>query len=294
MPSLKCHVKIFAFLGLSLSQIAIAAEKTDTPGSDVLTSTQVQQENTPKNIEKENVMKMLDEEAALRWSIGAGAIFSPNPYKQTSDTILPLPIIGYNGERLKINGPSASYIVVGNKNINTAVEAFLYPEYFRASKSDDESLKKLDNRHYIVVAGLSQRFNTPYGRLRFGLDFDITGQSNGYLFQAGYTKPFPIPMENELLILSPGFGVQYSSEKLMDYYYGISSGEAASSGLSAYSPSGAWSPYVSFRLSYRYKTHWNLFASTRVSRLSNQAYDSPMVSSRYIVSAMAGVSYAFA
>ena len=227
------------------------------------------------------------------WRIGAGAIFSPNPYKNSSPTILPIPVIGYQGDRLSVFGPFASYKVFKTKVAQTAIQVFLYPQIFKADQSDDQALQKLDNRGYIAMVGINQRINSPYGSLALSANVDVTTRSNGYMATLDYEKRFFYIHQRHLWTITPSLGIQYSSYQLTDYYYGISHAESLRSGLKQYSPGGAFSPYLGLALIYSYSQRWSVMLSNRMSRLSNHVVDSPMVSERTIITSVFSLSYSF-
>jgi outer membrane protein len=232
------------------------------------------------------------------WGIGLGAIFSPQPYKDTTPTILPIPIITYRSNTLNISGPFASYKFLNYKFAQTSAQVFLYPQVFKADDSSDNAISKLDNRNYLVMAGINQKFLSPYGIVNIGINADITTQSNGYMIDLGYNKPFIFSNNKYLgdsnqLVINPGIGVQYSNHLLTNYYYGISSTESQQSGLEVYHPSGAFSPYASLMVYYTIQKHWNISAIARVNRLANSIVDSPMVDKHYITTAIISLTYGF-
>ncbi|MCF6766839.1 MipA/OmpV family protein [Thiotrichales bacterium 19S11-10] len=227
--------------------------------------------------------------------IGIGGIIAPDPYKNTSTTILPIPVVSYQGERLKISGPFIDYRFLNYPMSKTSVQLFLYPEHFRSNQSSDPQMEKLNNRNYLVMAGVNQKLLLKaYGVLNFSASFDITTQSNGFVLFARYNKPFFFtPVSDDKLIINPGVGLQYSNHLLTDYFYGISSSESNSSGISEYHPNGAISPFINLTTIYSFAKHWNLSLITALSRLSNTEADSPMVSKRYIFTTYFSVVYKF-
>lgn len=230
---------------------------------------------------------------AYQWGVGFGVIFSPNPYKDTNSTILPIPVVSYLGERLTIYGPYVSYKLYKSDFTITEAQIFLYPERFKREDSNDPQMQKLDNRNYIAMAGFRQRFISAYGDINVGLNFDITGQSNGYMGVIEYEKRFVFIKGQHLFSLKPNIGLQYSSKQLTDYYYGISYDEAMRSGLAEYTPSDEVSPYLGLAFVYSYNRKWNISLTSRVNRLSDSVSDSPMISNQYVFTSTMAVSYSF-
>ncbi len=228
------------------------------------------------------------------FGIGFTGIFSPNPYKDTNPTILPVPVISYKGEDLTLNGPYASYRFFHTNNTASKVQLFLYPEVFKADKSNDHQLRLLDNRNYLFMLGLSQSFKSTYGDINLGANIDVTTKTNGYLLSAEYSKKLFLPVSSKFLFfITPSLGVNYSSEQITNYFYGISASEATRSGLPEYSTNGALSPYLGVNMLINFSERWNLFVATRLNRLPDQIYDSPMVSQRYIFTTVLSLTYNF-
>jgi len=90
------------------------------------------------------------------WGIGVGAIFSPNPYLDTSSNILPIPVITYTGKDLTFAGPYINYRFFRKGIAVTSVQAFLYPARFKDSDSSNAQIKQLNNRNFTVMAALNK------------------------------------------------------------------------------------------------------------------------------------------
>jgi hypothetical protein len=61
------------------------------------------------------------------------------------------------------------------------------------------------------------------------------------------------------LTLTPGIGVQYSSENYNDYYYGVSKNESRRSGLKTYGADDGWDPYLELTASYNFLGDWSVW-----------------------------------
>lgn len=228
------------------------------------------------------------------WSLGVGAIFAANPYKDTDQTILPLPIIRYRGENLTWNGPSASYKFVEQSWSQTRIKAFLYPQDFESANTDNARLSQLNDRHYLFMLGLEQRFTTYYGDIQLGISGDVTGQTNGYRLNTKYSQRFTMPLTEKLIVFTtPAIGISYTSYRITDHFYGISTSESNRSGLNTYTPGGAVSPYVSVRFVINVSENWNIFSSTQLNHLPDKLYDSPMIGKRYTFTTIVSLTYDF-
>ena len=253
-------------------------------------SNQPIQQTSAKTVTSENNTKQFKPEK-YPFGIGFAGIFSPNPYKDTSPTVLPVPVITFQGENLTINGPYATYRFFNTKNMSTKAQLFLYPQTFRAIKSDDAQLKKLDNRNYLFMLGVKQTFKSRYGNVDFAVNIDITTRTNGYLLSTEYSKRVVFPISEQVLwFITPSLGLTYSSQKIVNYYYGVTRSESLISGIPGYNTRGAIDPYIGLTSLFNISQHWNIFVAARLSRLSNEIYHSPMVSQRYIITSFLSVT----
>lgn len=75
---------------------------------------------------------------------------------------------------------------------------------------------------------------------------DILDNSDGFVGDLAYLYRFSI----DSWTLTPGVGVSWSSKDQNSYYYGVSRGESARSGLAEYNPSDSWSPYLELSANY--------------------------------------------
>ena len=95
------------------------------------------------------------------------------------------------------------------------------------------------------------------------------------------------------MTLTPGIGVQYSSENYNDYYYGVSKAESRRSGLNSYSADDGWDPYLELTASYNFLGDWNVYGTGRYTRLSDEVKESPMVDKSWSGIFSVGVTYKF-
>jgi len=228
------------------------------------------------------------------FGVGVAGIFSPNPYKDTEPTRITVPVISYKGDALILNGPYASYSFIHKNNASSKVQLFLYPEVFKADKSNSHQLRLLDNRNYLFMIGLSQSFKSTYGDINIGENIDITTKTNSYLLNAEFRKKIILPISSKFLFfITPSLGVNYSSQQITNYFYGISTSEATRSNLPEYDTGNALSPYIRANMLINFSKHWNIFVTSKLNLLPDQIYDSPMVSQRYIFTTVLSLTYNF-
>ena len=220
--------------------------------------------------------------------LGLAGLISPVPYTGTSASILPIPVIIYQGSKLMVRGPYLKYNIL-NYYSQTSLQLFLYPRTFRASDSSDPKIKKLNNRNYIIMSGINQKLICDFGIVNISINADITFRSKGFNVVSRYS--FPITVKK--LILTPGIGIEYSSRLLTDYFYGISFTESNKSKLKSYNPGGAFSSFLESSVTYIFSKNFNVLWISSLTHFSNNISNSPMVSKSFVFTNYFSIVYSF-
>ena len=161
---------------------------------------------------------------------------------------------------------------------------------FKPNRSRDKRLQQLDKRKSGFAANLGYSLDTGYGSLQTGISQDISGKSKGTQIDAQYGYTWEVSPQ---FAITPAVGATYASKKYNQYYYGVSTQEAARSGLPAYNAKGGISPYIDLNAQYRISQNISAFAGVRAEQLSDAVKDSPMTDKKATYSGMIGATYNF-
>lgn len=227
--------------------------------------------------------------AENQWSVGAGVGVINSPYKQYDRDIYPVPVITYEGDNFWFRGLGGGYYLWNDQTDKLSIMAYYDPMHFKPGDSDNRQLRQLDKRKSTMMAGISWVHNTEYGFLRTALAGDTLDNSNGYIWDLAWLYRYT----NGGLTLTPGIGIEYSSDNYNDYYYGVSHKEARRSGLHSYDADDGWNPYLELTASYKFAPDWNVYGTGRYSHLSDEVKDSPMVDKSWSGLMSVGVTYSF-
>ncbi|AHG18302.2 MltA-interacting protein MipA [Chania multitudinisentens RB-25] len=226
---------------------------------------------------------------AGNWSLGAGVLVTPEPYRGHQTRVYPAPIVNYEGDNFYFRSLTAGYYLWNDQQNQLSIMGYYLPQHFKPGDSDDAQMKLLDKRRSTLMAGLAYSHNADWGTIRTALSGDMLNNSDGILGDAAYLYRFT--PDNWTLV--PGVGVTWSSGNQTDYYYGISGNESRRSGLDSYTPGNSWAPYAELTANYRFNQNWNAFVTGRYIRLSSEVKDSPMIDKSYTGILLSGVSYNF-
>lgn len=227
--------------------------------------------------------------AENQWSVGAGVGVINSPYKQYDRDIYPVPVITYEGDNFWFRGLGGGYYLWNDRTDKLSIMAYYDPTHFKPGDSDNYQLRQLDKRKSTMMAGVSWVHNTEYGFLRTALAGDTLDNSNGYIWDLAWLYRYT----NGGLTLTPGIGVEYHSDNYNDYYYGVSHKESRRSGLNSYDADDGWNPYLELTASYKFAPDWNVYATGRYNRLSDEVKDSPMVDKSWTGLMSVGLTYSF-
>lgn len=226
---------------------------------------------------------------ADQFSLGAGVLVSPDPYKGYQKRVYPVPLINYDSERFYFKGLTTGYYLWNDGTNQLSVTAFYSPLHYRAKESNNRAMKELNNRHSSVMAGVSYQHKANWGNVRTTLAGDVLDNSNGVMGDVAYSYSF----RNGDWQIAPGIGASWFNERMNRYYYGISGKESGRSGMSRYRPGNSWSPYLEMSVNYSLGSDWSVLFSGRYFQLNKQITDSPMVNQNYSAMFMTGINYSF-
>lgn len=173
------------------------------------------------------------QEAPAGFLYGIGIGVNQEIYRGYSNRTIPLPILGYRGDKLSVYGPFVSYKLaeLGNFSIN----AKLAPRFDGFDQSDSTVFADMAKRKDSLDGGIAVQLRQQDWLLEADTVFDLLGNSNGQesTLAVSYNYRF------KAVIFEPKFAVSYANSDLVDYYYGVREDEATT-GRSAYSADGAW------------------------------------------------------
>lgn len=212
-------------------------------------------------------------------SVGLGVVASKGMRVGEDDLALPIPVVGYEGERLFVRGITGGVHLFQRHGVTLDLQASIRFDSWDANDLDaarlaargiDRSLLVDRDRGLDVGLGLSWRGSA--GRLSLETRSDVTGASNGHEVELGYL--FAVPAGEGLLV--PGVGVSYWSSRLTQYYFGTLPHEEAA-GVPAYRPGDGVVPNVSVTYLRRLPQRWRMFGMFEYQWLPGNVVDSPLM-----------------
>lgn len=156
---------------------------------------------------------------------GVGIGVNQEIYRGYKRRTIPLPLIGYRGEKLSVYGPFVSYQLLQHDNLT--LNAKLAPRFAGFDDSDSDVFIGMAKRKSSLDGGIGIQWRQQNWLLEADTMVDLLGNSKGQesKLAVGYSWRFgPVLVE-------PKIGISYSSSKLVDYYYGVRPNEATAERL---------------------------------------------------------------
>ncbi len=218
--------------------------------------------------------------------VGAGAVISSKPYDGVDSKVYPVPIFGYEGERLYLRGISGGYRLF--KRGGWSIGPMLRPRFEGYSSGDSSALAGMGSRNLTLDGGVDLSLRTKWGL--FGVQFvtDLLGAHDGQELEASYTAMFPYAGFDFI----PSVALRWHSDNLLDYYYGVTTSEARA-GRPAYAPDDTISPAIRLAVRRELSSHWGLLLGFQYEWLDNEISDSPIVDDDTTLSLLLGATYTF-
>ncbi|MBZ9613538.1 MipA/OmpV family protein [Rheinheimera maricola] len=151
---------------------------------------------------------------------GVGVGVNQEIYQGYKRRVIPLPLLGYRGEKLSVYGPFVSYELM--KANEVSLTAKLSPRFSGYDEGDSDVFVGM-KRKSSLDAGIGLQYSLDNWTLDTEALTDVLGNSNGQEVKL----KFSYSMRYGPVQLSPEVGVSYSSSKLVDYYYGVRQTEAS-------------------------------------------------------------------
>lgn len=154
------------------------------------------------------------------WMWGFGVAASQDVYTDFDNRIVPIPIIGYTGEKLRVYGPFVGYQLFQQDGFT--LDAQLVPVFAGYEEDDSAVFTGMEDRDFSYAAGIGLNYNTGGWVYSLSTNADILGKFDGYQASVRVGKLFRI----DQFMIEPSIGVNYQDSNYVNYYYGVRPEEA--------------------------------------------------------------------
>lgn len=201
---------------------------------------------------------------------GLGLAVRKEIYKGFDRRVIPLPTIGYRGEKLTVLAPFVSYDLASFEAVKFSLRAA--PRFQGFDDSDSDIFEGMEERKFSMDSGVGLLYEKNNWRVDVSAMFDVLNRSNGYELHSRLGRVYnygPVFFE-------PRVTVSYLDANHVDYYYGVTNDEV-NNFRSQYS--GENTVNTSFNFSVSTPIFFGGFSSISVGRtwFGSGITDSPLV-----------------
>jgi outer membrane protein len=218
--------------------------------------------------------------------VGAGAVVSTKPYIGVDSKIYPIPVFGYEGERLYLRGIVGGYRLIKSQRFSFG--PVLRPRFEGYEEDDSSALDGMGDRRPTLDAGLEVSYRADWGLLSLEAVTDVLGEYDGQELEFAYTARF----DWAGFTFVPSAALRWRSSDLVGYYYGVEPSEALP-GRPAYNPDDAFSPAVRLAVARELSERWGTLLGIQYEWLDSEMRNSPIVDEHASLSLLLSLAYSF-
>lgn len=141
-------------------------------------------------------------------------------YKDFDRRVIPLPILGYRGEKLEVYGPFVRYEFIEAGGFE--ILGLLSPRFNGYDESDSDVFEGMEDRKFSMDAGIGLGYEIDNWKFQLSGLHDILDRSDGNEVIARLSKVY----RSGPVFIEPGIGLSYLDSNQVDYYYGVKDSEA--------------------------------------------------------------------
>lgn len=216
---------------------------------------------------------------AHEWMVGLGAVVIDSPYAGEGTRLRPVPLLGYEGERVFVRGTVAGVHVWRSDRVTVDVVAAARLDGFDIGDLGRDALRRngldpdrLVDRDDGLDAGLRVTLGNRWGAWSIGAVHDVTDTSGGYEVAVDYRYSWARGDG----VFTANAGSSLLSGDLAGYYYGTLDTEVAR-GVDAYVPGSAVVHRIGMDWLHPVGSTWHVVAAVSLTRLPTVLRDSPLL-----------------
>lgn len=221
-----------------------------------------------------------------RLGVGLALVDLGQPY-DTDDTLGGAVLfLEYHGNRINVDYDHISYSILKKENLTFDV---LGEARFLGYETDDDKIfKGMEDRDPAFEIGGKLSLHNSLGTVSLALLADPDTAHEGQAAYLELDKKF----QAGAWTLNPTVGINWQSDKVTDYYYGVRNSEVTAT-RAAFKGEDAVIPYVDFDATRQFGENWKIGLMLNYKYYPDEVTDSPLVGNEHILSAGARASYFF-
>jgi len=215
---------------------------------------------------------------------GLGVRLSESPYIDKDVDGFPVPIIVARYKNLFLDGRKLRYQL--KRFPQADISLIGVPRFNGYSHDDSPFLEGMDDRKGSIEGGIRWLWEHRF------LNLEVAGVSDLLNNHQGQELKLLVSRQFYRGFLKPRVGVNWLSEDMVDYYYGVK-GEEAKPGRPAYEGGSALNFIAGIQMAVPVKGSWVLVTDVQFEGLGSRIEKSPLVDESGLWTAIVGLGYHF-
>ena len=200
-------------------------------------------------------------------SLGVAALWENELYRGLDASVTAYPFATWRAGRFFLRGPGLEVELWADEAWK--LDAFAQWRFDGYDAADSDFLAGMDDRRETLDAGLAvERKLGDYGRLNLSAAADTLGRHDGQELELQWSYPLG-RVEGQVR-------ARWQSDALVDYYYGVTAGEALPD-RPAYEPGSGLTWSLGLLTAAPLGKRWLLFVGANIDLLPDAIQDSPIV-----------------
>ncbi|WP_413736483.1 MipA/OmpV family protein [Sodalis sp. RH21] len=225
-----------------------------------------------------------DKPNVTHWGIGAAAGYKKSPYQGDGWNASAIPLIYFDNKWVQVFGNRADLKIARWDSVSFALRGE-YDLFGGYKSSDAPILKGMDDRNGAFWYGPVVQWQSPWVKTSFSY---LTSGNRGQKAKLDVSKEFTVGS----FTVAPRLGVEWLNDKNVDYYFGVTPGEARND-RPAYHGKATYNLSFGIDTVYALTAHQDVMFNAGYSRLGDGITDSPLVSERNTPLFLLGYRYRF-
>jgi len=219
-------------------------------------------------------------------ALGGGVRATTSPYAEDSADIDLVPLYLYEGDYLFAHGTEFGAHLFRNQTF--FVDALASYNFMSLDPGQSNFFDGLDERRQTLDGGLGLGMRGGWGELKLEWLRDMLGRSDGQTVDLTYRYRWDVGN----WMFSPFVTLDWESDNLTGYYYGVSDAEATPD-RPAYKPGNAKNLFFGINTWYQATDHVFVFGNLGFYALDHTIKASPLVEDDFGTAVFAGAGYLF-
>lgn len=226
-------------------------------------------------------------EAQSNTMIGLLGLSSKSIYVEGEDKTRLIPFFAGQWGNIYLEGASLGYILAETErsSFSAAIEL---DSAFVDERDDSPALADMRELDSALSASLNYQYEFDYGELGFSVAADISGSHDGYKLSASYGYPMILGK----FMVTPKLSVEWVSEEINQFYYGVT-GEDVKQGRALYTPESGINYSAGVTGFYPITQQHSIMLFAEYQRYDDQVFNSPIVDEQSATTFGLGYVYRF-